>query len=427
MDWIRSIFWLSLIALCACEPGRITTTRLITPPDDGLSADRGPLTDSQVNPDFKVSDSDSRVTDQDASWAPDVNAPRRDAAVPPQPDAAVDPCPGGCPNNASCTANGCRCDAGYHQEGERCAADDPCAEVQCGPSAQCQGGDCVCLPGFIDQQGECVPAPQNPLESRTEAEVCARWRTDYVAVNPEWQGGAELCDPGVMTDAGQANAIRRTNLYRWLAGLNPVGLAAAIVPAQQECATMMNALNGITHSPSADTPCYTQAGASAAGQSNLALGTGAAGSVDLYIGDRGVGSLGHRRWVLNPGARETAFGYKGRTSCMYSFSNGGQHQVDYVTWPPAGIVPAQAASGTWHVSFYRVAPGPDFSIEVAVGDGAFEAVEPMRLPGGYGGQVPAFTFGTPAQWAPGTTVRVAFRGLRDHEDLEHTTRFVDCR
>ena len=189
----------------------------------------------------------------------------------------------------------------------------------------------------------------------------------------------------------------------------------------------MAALNGLTHHPPEDAACYTPGGAQGAGSSNLALGADAAGSVDLYVADHGVPSLGHRRWVLNPSALVTAFGAKGQASCMYSFSMERRHDVAFVAWPPPGPMPIQAALGELSVSLYGVRPGPDFAIEVAWDDGLFEAVAVEALPGGFGaGSAYRFGSGAGARWQPGHSMHVALRGLGTSPDIEYTVELVDC-
>ncbi len=273
------------------------------------------------------------------------------------------------------------------------------------------------------------PPPPPPPPGRSEPEVCAYWAQEHVGVGAEWQPSnpGDACDLGVVSDEGQRNGIRRTNLYRWLAGLEPVSLEPSLLPQQQACAVIQDALGGLNHHPPADSPCYTDLGARGAGSSNLVAGTGLADSVDLYVSDRGVPSLGHRRWVLNPTARVTAFGHKGRFGCMYSFSSEGPVTADFVAWPPPGFVPTAAAHGTAHVSLYRVRPGPEFRVEVAVDDGEYGQVVADRLPGGYGGQIPAYAWDMPRNlWADGTRLRVALRGLNG-PDVTWETTFTDCR
>ncbi len=268
-----------------------------------------------------------------------------------------------------------------------------------------------------------------PADRADDQQVCARWRAERRSVGNEWAptpGSQDPCDPGTLTDEAQANAIRRTNLYRWLAGLEPVELNAGLRAQQQACAAIMNGINGITHQPAPNSACYTAEGAAGAGSSNLVAGTNAADSVDLYVGDRGVASLGHRRWVLNPSAANTTFGHKGRFGCMYSFSRERRHDVEFVAWPPPGPLPVQAAQGTWHISLYG-RRAQQASVSMSIDGGPFEAVQAGQLPGNYGGQAQAFVWSAPqGVWAAGRQARVRVSGLQG-EDIEYGVRFIDCR
>lgn len=278
--------------------------------------------------------------------------------------------------------------------------------------------------------------PPGDPTGRSDEQVCARWRRDHVATQgPDYLADDpnDPCDHGSVPNAAQQNGILRTNLYRWLVGLGPVGLDAARRPQQQACAAVLVGLGGLSHQPPANAPCYTPEGAAGAGSSNLAGGARLADTVDLYVGDVNVASLGHRRWVLNPSAQVTTFGHKGRFGCMFSFSQGGPVEVDFVSWPPPGPVPVSAGRGPFHVSLYRLRPAQDFQIHAALDDGAFEQVPLTPLAGGFGGGVPAYIYGLPggarlgAVWSAGRRVRVSMRNLRDHADVTFTTRFVACR
>ncbi len=278
--------------------------------------------------------------------------------------------------------------------------------------------------------------PPGDPTGRSEEQVCARWTRDHVPTQgPDYLADDpnDACDHGSVPAAAQENGIRRTNLYRWLAGLGPVGLDAALRPQQQACAALQAAMGRLSHQPPQNAPCYTREGAAGAGSSNLAGGRALADTVDAYVADNNTPSLGHRRWVLNPSARVTTFGHKGRWGCQYSFSQGGPVEVDYVSWPPAGPVPVSAAPGPFHVSLYRIRPAQNFEIHVALDDGAFERVDLTPLAGGFGGGVPAYVFALPAGerlgnvWSAGRRLRVSMRNLRDHEDVAFTTRFVACR
>ncbi|MEZ4473637.1 MAG: hypothetical protein R3F60_23175 [bacterium] len=167
-----------------------------------------------------------------------------------------------------------------------------CEDVICGGSAHCEAGACVCNEGLERRGSDCVPAGPTVPADRTEALVCARWASEHVTVEPELDlpPGASACTPATLRPEGQDNAIRRTNLYRWLAGLGEVTYAPDLLAGVQACAVVMNQLGTLDHDPPAETPCYDPV--QSAGRSNLAQGASMAGSVDLYVGDRGVASSG---------------------------------------------------------------------------------------------------------------------------------------
>lgn len=283
-------------------------------------------------------------------------------------------------------------------------------------------------------EGEPPPPPDTPLELRTDDEVCGQWRAWTPFAGAEWQplgDGSDSCDAGFMPDGAQDAAIARVNLYRWLAGLPPVALADGLVEQQQACAAVLVGLGGLDHHPPASAPCYTSAGAAGAGSSNLAMGTSAASSVDLFVEDPGVSSLGHRRWVLNPSAQVTAFGHKGPFTCMYSFSGGGSASPDFVSWPPAGPVPVDAAfgRGSFGTSLYGTTAETRVSVNV---DGAgFVEVPFTDLGFGYGSLATTLAFDIPGGWpSPGRTVEVEITGLRSAASTDETvrwaTRYVAC-
>lgn len=341
-----------------------------------------------------------------------------------------DPCAGvRCEANSTCAGGRCVCDPGWEDDGQGgCKPRDPCAELECPAQSRCDAGRCVCLPGFVEQGNECVAEDISPLEGRSREEVCQRWQAERVSAQPEWEatpGSDDPCDAGSVPPAAQDNGLRRTNLFRWLAGLEPVGLDAGRVQAQQECAALQSAMGRLDHHPDEGRPCYTAAAAGAAGSSNLAMGGGLADSVDQFVRDDRVTSLGHRRWVLNPGALETAFGYKSRYTCMYSFSDGRRHDVEWVAWPPPGFVPADVARG--EASFVAYGGTPT-SFSVAVNGGPAEVVEHRALPGGYGGWgASAFAYSLPSRgvWADGAELAVVV-DYRAREPVTFTIRPVSC-
>lgn len=317
---------------------------------------------------------------------------------------------------------GATMDAGAFCGDQTCAPTEDCTTcaVDCGP--------CECEFGFTRDGAECVPDAPEPFRSRTVDDVCGRWRADHVTnVGEEWTPtplSEDPCDPGTMSQASHDNAVLRTNLYRWLVGLDPVTELEDLRDQQQACAVVMNAIGSLTHDPPESAMCYSPEGASGAGSSNIAFaGGGLARSVDLYIGDRNVASLGHRRWAFNPAMGRTTFGYKPPFSCMYAFDMSGSGRGDFVAYPPPGRVPEQAASGEWSFGSQTFGVTRDTTVELDTGDG-FEAVTSEVLVDNFGAG-PVVKWSADALWAAGAVVRVAIRGTRGG-DFVYTVAFVDC-
>src|SRR5262249_52804834 len=112
---------------------------------------------------------------------------------------------------------------------------------------------------------------------------------------------------------------------------------------EQAAALIMTANNTLTHSPTAGMLCYSAAGATGAGSSNIALG--ATDSLPLYMDDFGTGNepAGHRRWILH--SAKNSFGMGEDTdgtpgSALYTFQVGSAVSVpNGIPWPPRGYVP----------------------------------------------------------------------------------------
>ena len=110
---------------------------------------------------------------------------------------------------------------------------------------------------------------------------------------------------------------------------------------------------------------------------------------------------------------------------MYAFSRGGSADPNFVSWPPPGYVPEQAARGEWSFASTRLAPTSSTVVSIALGEGAFQTVAHHDPGGGFGsGTTIAFDPGAGA-WRAGTTARVRITQTRGG-DVEYTVRFVDC-
>ncbi len=192
----------------------------------------------------------------------------------------------------------------------------------------------------------CVQSPEECPHSPAD-EVCERYVSDRAQLQEGvWSGAVASCAAGTMDSEWQERALLSTNLYRWLAGLEPFTLDTSVHAAQQECALMMHANGALSHGPPPTWACYTQAGAQAAGSSNIAT-TPAVQAVDLYMADPGnATTLGHRRWILSSWIGSTAFGSTNGFSCMRTAGFGSGGPV-FTAWPPPGFYPVDLNEVTW--------------------------------------------------------------------------------
>ena len=160
-----------------------------------------------------------------------------------------------------------------------------------------------------------------------------------------WSGVVASCTAGDLSADARANALRLVNLYRSLAALPAVVTDPARDQQDQECALMMRANNMLNHMPPNTWTCFTQAGATGAGSSNISSGR-AVSSVDGYMIDSGnPTTIGHRHWILSNSLGPIGIGGTDQSSCMWTLSGTGRAAKPWMAWPAAGVIPLQALVG----------------------------------------------------------------------------------
>lgn len=314
---------------------------------------------------------------------------------------------------------------------------DPCTLMDCGQNAVCRDGECRCSAGFEEvASGDCVaPDPQDPA-TRTTQQLCDRWNADYpLQATQRWEvEPTSECDPGVVHPDALDDAIRRTTLFRWLVGLEPVTFWEGAREQTQHCATALKALGNITHNIPEGSMCRTDEAQAGAGSSNISSGAigSAAVTVDRYIRDRGesnMRTLGHRRWIFNPRMGQTAFGWNGNMSCMAAFDQSNSSgSAEFIAWPPPGPVPAPAVQGNWSIggtglglsSSTTVTVTDLSSNEVVSADDAYVAEDNY-------GFTPTVGWTPPADLAAGDRFEVVVDGLaNDNPAITYVVELVDC-
>ena len=190
--------------------------------------------------------------------------------------------------------------------------------------------------------------------ANTAAEVCQRWVCDRSDMSEGVStGDVTSCAPGDLLPPGRPNALKLVNLYRFLTGMPEVSEDPTFDTDAQDCA-IIQAANGLSHTPTATDTCYNATGATASNRSSICGGQ-AVGCIDLYMDDSANATgpnYGHRTWILANSLGPVGFGSVGSggrsmtASCFYQVGGTGKAGIAYVGWPPAGPVPLQAFTAT---------------------------------------------------------------------------------
>jgi uncharacterized protein YkwD len=205
----------------------------------------------------------------------------------------------------------------------------------------------------------------------TRDEAFSLWQSILTAedVPTDWTGSTAGCVRG--TESAQSIDATRTavNALRRFAGLPPVTFDPVKNDKALAAALMMDAANDLSHTPDENWPCSTPEGREAAGHSNLALGITGAKAMVGYVEDASVASLGHRRWVLDPGATVFGTGSTAKANALWVIPDGAPTTQpgapELVAWPPAGSVPWPLVFDAWSAAW--AVPGVDVSnAQVAV-------------------------------------------------------------
>lgn len=214
---------------------------------------------------------------------------------------------------------------------------------------------------------QAAPATRDELRSAYQTILDARSEDSPFAYLP---GPASLCDPGVLTEDAQADALATLNFLRAVAGLAPVTLDPLYSLRAQNAAYLLSVNGEITHHPAQpdgmDDDLYDSARTGAL-SSNIAMlswtGPQILSEGVIYFarddGDRNLETLSHRRWMLNPRMSSTGFGLSVSDDgasylAMYAvdMENAGV-EWDTVAWPSAGVFPVELmrAGLAWSVVF----------------------------------------------------------------------------
>lgn len=225
------------------------------------------------------------------------------------------------------------------------------------------------LTGTLDPAAVLDKAGAVNLQSRSS--VVAHYETLYepaFSVPHGFTGDVDTCNSGSTSAAYVDATFDVLNFFRTMAGLAPVVNTTSYNPGCQDAATMMSAAGALDHSPSPSWPCYTADGDTAAGASNLALGTAGPSAMAGYVQDPGSFNVdvGHRRWILHPprlgmGTGSVVEAGEWSANALWVFgSTQARPATTIVSWPPPGFVPYQVVFPRWSFSL-NTAPSASYA------------------------------------------------------------------
>lgn len=227
--------------------------------------------------------------------------------------------------------------------------------------------------------GSVAAAPPGEITINTKSrdaviESYQQFLEPLLTVPVGWTGNVENCKQGTTSRENQQSTLKAVNYVRSLAGLPGVTLDAKKSKKSQAAALIMAANGYLTHYPSKDARCYTQAGYDGASHGNLFLGwdsradepgylspaTGARAVVG-YMEDSGSNNLlvGHRRWIMYQELKTIGSGDTDSSNSLYVVgSDSRSSSKKWVSWPTAGYFPLELEPlGRWSLSY----PNADFS------------------------------------------------------------------
>jgi len=183
------------------------------------------------------------------------------------------------------------------------------------------------------------PVSLDALDFKTAKGVRAGYNTYFRPlknVQTGWTGNTKNCVAGQSSAEARAASIAAINYARKLNGLPLVSESAAATKRGQAAALIMAAENQLSHYPSSGWKCFTQLGAQGAETANLALASGPAQSIELYLSDPGANNLGvgHRRWLLDPNLKNVGVGLTSRSSALVVLYTKDKDESKYARFIP---------------------------------------------------------------------------------------------
>ena len=174
-----------------------------------------------------------------------------------------------------------------------------------------------------------------------------------------WTGNSANCNEGTISKLALDRSLVRLNYFRKICGL-PYNMVwnESWFSGCQKAALMMYANNSLSHFPPNTWKCFSQDGYTAAGISNIALGSPSyhsSSTITGWVEDEGASNytVGHRRWILFSRGKEYGLGCTTGSSVLHCI----EHTSDplpanspaYIAYPPT-FIPQSLVFDRWSLA-----------------------------------------------------------------------------
>jgi hypothetical protein len=205
-----------------------------------------------------------------------------------------------------------------------------------------------------DSAARAATPQANLIDRGIRAQVTKAYRQRFaptLRVPNRWTGSVAGCRAGTNSAAYRAATKRAINYMRAMAGVGKVDFAKKYNVKAQQSALMMQANNALSHYPPKSWKCYTKAGATAAGHSDIALGAAGPTAISLYMSDPGDNNFaaGHRRWIIYPRQKVMGSGDTSMANDLWVLApfkpTAPKGTPTWQGWPNAGFFPRELEPG----------------------------------------------------------------------------------
>lgn len=249
-----------------------------------------------------------------------------------------------------------------------------------------------------------------------------------------WKGNETLCDAGRVPSSIHNKVEQRINYFRRAAGVpDYVILDTVKNDACQKAALIYQVNTGKMFTEPAETwKCYTISSVEAAQLSARVFGQTTVFAVTSIMADQGDenSSVGNRRWMLYPPARNMGHGSTNKVALIWTLNDEGdkdttEYMEDYVSWPPRDYCPAMFAFPRWHFSLYADLSKAKVTVSM---DGKPLSITQEKQVNGYG--MPSIVWLCNFEPEQGKTYTVTITGIQRHGEKKpstytYTVEFID--